>query len=81
MKRILVLLFCLASAGPAGAIDHHSFHSRGANWSRPTAITCETVRAYVSQVGVAQARALALANGMTPNQERRARRCLMTTSE
>jgi hypothetical protein len=34
------------------------------------------VRAYVSQVGLAQARAMARANGMTAEQERRARQCL-----
>jgi hypothetical protein len=39
-------------------------------------ITCETVRAFVAAVGPAQARAAALAHGMTPSQERRARHCL-----
>jgi len=34
------------------------------------------VRAYVGQVGVVQARAMALAAGMTPAQERRAAHCL-----
>ncbi len=34
------------------------------------------VRAYVAQVGEAQARAVALAHGMTALQEQRARRCL-----
>jgi hypothetical protein len=39
-------------------------------------ITCETVRAFVAQVGVVQARMIALAHGMTASQERRARHCL-----
>ena len=43
---------------------------------RPTHISCEMVRAYVGQVGVMQARAMALAAGMTPAQERRAVHCL-----
>ena len=38
--------------------------------------TCETVRAYVRQVGFEQAKTQARAAGMTPAQERRASRCL-----
>jgi hypothetical protein len=34
------------------------------------------VRAYVGQLGVMQARAMALTAGMTPAQERRAAHCL-----
>ena len=44
--------------------------------AQQTNISCETVRAYVAQVGVAQAKAMALSAGMTPAQERLARRCL-----
>jgi len=36
----------------------------------------ETVRAFVSQVGLAAAKAMAQANGMTAAQEHRAKRCL-----
>jgi hypothetical protein len=43
---------------------------------RPTHINCEMVRAYVGQLGIMQARAMALAAGMTPTQERRAAHCL-----
>jgi hypothetical protein len=65
----------MVSAGPAWA--NHSFHAPGkSTWGEPSAITCETVRAYVSQVGFVAARAAALAYGMTPSQERRARHCL-----
>ena len=39
-------------------------------------ISCETVRAFVAQVGLVQARALARAQGMTAWQERLARHCL-----
>ena len=39
-------------------------------------ISCETVRAFVAQVGLVQARAVALSYGMTASQERQARHCL-----
>jgi hypothetical protein len=39
-------------------------------------ISCETVRTYVAQVGLEQARAVAIAHGMTAWQERLALRCL-----
>jgi hypothetical protein len=41
-------------------------------------ITCEMVRAYVAQVGVVQARAMALSAGMTAEEERRAKHCLQS---
>ena len=40
-------------------------------------ITCEMVRAYVARVGLEQARALAVAHGITASQEQRARACLL----
>ena len=43
---------------------------------QPSTFACETVRAYVSLVGLAQAKAMARASGMTAAQERRARQCL-----
>jgi hypothetical protein len=39
-------------------------------------VTCDMVRAYVANIGVEQARAVAIAHGMTPSEERQARRCL-----
>jgi hypothetical protein len=39
-------------------------------------ITCDMVRAYVAQVGLVQARAMAQSAGMTTSEERRAMRCL-----
>ena len=63
MKRIALLsLVLITSTCPVMA--------------QQTNISCETVRAYVAQVGVAQAKAMALSAGMTPAQERLAKRCL-----
>ncbi len=53
------------------AIPPASAHQRS---SHP--LNCDIVRAYVAQVGLVQARALAMANGMTASQERRAKACL-----
>ena len=63
------MLLFVAAAGPALADPHRAARAE-------PAITCETVRAYVSQVGVVAAKAMARANGMTAAQERRARQCL-----
>jgi len=77
MRSTLLALFVLGATGPAWAHGHHFYPGAGhADWTTPSAVTCETVRSYVSMMGVTQARALALANGMTDAQERRARRCL-----
>jgi hypothetical protein len=51
-------------------------HPHQAAASEHSGITCETVRAYVSQVGLQLARAMARANGMTQAQEHQARQCL-----
>jgi hypothetical protein len=69
MKIVLLTLLFAGSASPVMADPYR------ANRAEP-AITCQTVRAYVSQVGLAAAKAIARANGMTPVQERRARECL-----
>lgn len=77
MKNVKLLLLLSCIAGPVPAQAHHLFSSgRHTDWAMPSAITCETVRNYVNMVGLAQARAIARANGMTDDQERRARRCL-----
>ena len=64
---------------------HHGYHRRDAyeiggheTGGRETHshISCEMVRSYVAQVGLAQARAMAQAAGMTASEERRARQCL-----
>jgi hypothetical protein len=41
-----------------------------------SAITCEMVRAYVAQVGLAQAAAMAQSAGITASEKDRAKRCL-----
>jgi hypothetical protein len=64
-KAGLLAVVLIAAGGPASA-----------NADQPRHITCEMVRAYVAKVGLWQARAVALAHGMTASQERRARRCL-----
>jgi hypothetical protein len=43
-------------------------------------ITCEMVRAYVAQVGLAQAAAMAQSAGITEAEKERARRCLAEKS-
>jgi hypothetical protein len=43
-------------------------------------ITCEMVRAYVAQVGLAQATAMAQSAGITPAEKERAKRCLAEKS-
>src|SRR5215813_12587804 len=43
-------------------------------------ITCEMVRAYVAQVGLAQATAMAQSAGITSAEKERARRCLAEKS-
>ena len=70
MKIALLMLLLVATASPVLAAPHR------ANRAEPSTITCETVRAYVSQVGLVAATAIARANGMTAAQERKARQCL-----
>jgi hypothetical protein len=70
---LAVMAFACAFMGEASAarVSENSSILR-----RPTHISCEMVRAYVGQLGIVQARAMALAAGMTPAQERRAAHCL-----
>ena len=75
MKIALLMLLLVATARPVLAAPHR------ANRAEPSTITCETVRAYVSQVGLATATAIARANGMTAVQERKARQCLATRTD
>ena len=79
MKTAPLMLLFVATASPVLADPQRA--NRGepstiANRGEPSSIACETVRAYVSQVGLAQAKAMARASGMTAVQERRARQCL-----
>ena len=43
-------------------------------------VTCDMVRAYVAQVGLVQAKAMAESAGITSSEKERARRCLAQTS-
>jgi hypothetical protein len=72
----VVALWPLAAA--AHHIHHYGRHRAYHHVSVEThpQISCEMVRSYVAQVGVAQARAMAQVNGMTSSDEQRARRCL-----
>ena len=71
MKTALPMLLFVVTASPVFAGSPARADRVGAS-----TITCETVRAYVSQLGLAQAKALARAKGMTAVQERRAMQCL-----
>jgi hypothetical protein len=75
-KKIFLLLsiFVIASSYPAAAKRHHPHRERAV--SSHSHISCETVRAYVAQVGLEQAKAMAQAAGMTESEERQAAQCL-----
>jgi hypothetical protein len=76
----------LSLSCPAYAKLHHSHHhhtarklqqvSHGTAHESHAGITCEMVRAYVAQVGLGQALAMAKSAGITAAEEGRARRCL-----
>jgi hypothetical protein len=81
MKCALLILILVASgsatlANPYGVYQRSGRAARGESSS----INCETVRYYVGQMGLEQAKALARAAGMTAGQEWRARRCLAKTN-
>jgi hypothetical protein len=82
LKRAVWLgLVLLIAASPALAQGPQAARADGASDNatilrRFSHISCEMVRAFVSEVGIEHARAMALAAGMTPAQERRAARCL-----
>jgi hypothetical protein len=67
-------LIFVASSYPAIAKHRHHHQERAA--TSHSRISCETVRAYVAQVGLAQAKAMAQAAGMTESEERQAVQCL-----
>jgi hypothetical protein len=77
MKVVLLMLLFVVSATPVLASRHRAYQESGeSGFVETSTISCETVRSYVRQVGLVQARALARANGMTASQEWRARQCL-----
>jgi len=81
MKTALLMLIFVVTASPVLARPHHAHQNSGqAARSGFSHVNCETVRAYVGQVGLVQAEALARAAGMTASQERRARQCFAEKS-
>jgi hypothetical protein len=90
MKRAALLtLVSLAAAWPATAKPYHGHrhvartihHATGsAERQSHSGITCEMVRAYVAQVGLAQATAMAQSAGITSSEKERARKCLAQNS-
>jgi hypothetical protein len=80
MKSALLILILVASASPLFANPYSDYQRSGrAARGESSSINCETVRYYVGQMGLDQAKALARAAGMTASQEWRARRCLAKT--
>jgi len=77
MKIALLIMIFVTAVNPVLANPYRPYQdSDQTRWGESSHINCETVRAYVTQVGLVQARALAKAAGMTAGQEWRARRCL-----
>ena len=71
MKTALLMLIFVAAGNQASAKPYHVYQNSGqAARSECSHINCGTVRAYVGQVGMVQAKALARAAGMTASQER-----------
>ncbi len=78
MKKTALLTLVLVAASYPALARHHFHHGHGASSSH-SRISCETVRAYVAQVGLEQAKAMAQAAGMTQSEERAAAQCLEKT--
>lgn len=84
----LLTLVLLTASYPAMAKyrGHHYVartlhHGNGASANEShSGITCDMVRAYVAQVGMAQAVAMAESAGITSSEKERARRCLAEKS-
>jgi len=77
LKKTALLTLSLVIAGcPAMARPYRAYQNSYTS-ERPTHISCAMIRAYVSQVGLVQAKAMARAAGMTASQERRARQCVL----
>jgi len=83
MKRAaLLMLVLLTASDPAIAKAHgrhfvaRTNHDTDRASESHSGITCDMVRAYVAQVGLAQAIATAQSAGITSAEKERARRCL-----
>jgi hypothetical protein len=75
MKKAALLSFIFVAVSYPAIAKHH-FHHRERATNVHSRITCEMVRAYVEQLGLAQAKAMAQAAGMTGSEEREAVQCL-----
>jgi hypothetical protein len=73
-KTALLALFLITVSYPAMATHRHAERDRTP--SEQSHITCDMVRAYVAQVGLAQAKAMAETAGATEADKRRAVQCL-----
>ena len=82
---VSLALVLLTASFPAMAKTHHGYHhtAHKAHHAEPSVahdshpgITCGMVRAYVAQVGLNQAIAMAKSAGISASDEERARRCL-----
>jgi len=96
MKSAALVMIVLLTASDAAIArtyhGHHGHHRHAArtmhhaNHPSPTVreshsgITCDMVRAYVAQVGLAQAVAMAQSAGITSSEKERAKRCLAEKS-
>jgi uncharacterized protein YdeI (BOF family) len=74
-KTALLTLVFLVGSYPALARQHRHHHQERASSSH-SRTTCDMVRAYVAQVGLEQAKAMAQAAGVTEAQAREAAQCL-----
>jgi hypothetical protein len=73
-KTVLLTLVFIAFSYPALARHRHADHD-GAPGVK-SHFTCDMVRAYVAQIGMAQAKAMAENAGLTESDKRRAMQCL-----
>jgi hypothetical protein len=90
MKNTALLMLVLLTASyPAMAKPYHGHrhvartvhhNNSSADGEAHSGITCDMVRAYVAQVGLAQAAAIAESSGITSSEKERARRCLAQKS-
>ena len=86
----LLMLVLFIASSPALAKRYHGHRhvvralhhqaDRSVERDSHAGITCDMVRAYVAQVGLAQAVATAQSAGMTSSEKERARRCLAEKS-
>lgn len=86
----LLMLVLFVASSPAMAKRYHGHRhvvrtlhhqaDRSGERDSHSGITCDMVRAYVAQVGLAQAVATAQSAGMTSSEKERAKRCLAEKS-